>query len=313
VFGFLRKAPVSRGRTAIAVDGALLALAVVEHQPASRPTLARCELLAITDGGSPRGIAEALRTTNLSAAPISLLMPYSQYQLSLVEAPDVPPAELRAAMRWRLLETLDFPVDEAVIDVFDLPPTGHGGHKRMVYAVVARRTQVEQQIAALAGYRNFDAVDIPELALRNLAALLPSSPSGVALLHVGDTAATLVIVRGSTFYLARRISLHKPISLDSESHSPQALDIAGVALELQRSLDYYERNFDQRPIAQIVIAPIADATSGLITALARESGLNLATYDLNQVMECAAPLEPHVQRSCLLAVGAALRVERRTL
>ena len=41
------------------------------------------------------------------------------YALLLVEAPDVPATELRAAIRWRVKDLIDFHIDDAVIDVFD--------------------------------------------------------------------------------------------------------------------------------------------------------------------------------------------------
>ena len=63
----------------------------------------------------------ALRAAALPRAPVSTVLRTDDYQLALVEAPDVPPAELRAAMRWRLKESIDFRVEDAVIDVFDVP------------------------------------------------------------------------------------------------------------------------------------------------------------------------------------------------
>jgi MSHA biogenesis protein MshI len=313
VFGLLKKAAVVRGRTGITIHGDELALAVVRHQANSRPVLERCEVLASHGGDSPQAVAAALRAANLSGTPISILMPPSQYQLSMVEAPDVPPAELRAAMRWRLRETIDFPIEDAVIDVFEIPAASRGGQKRMVYAVIAQQTLVQQQIAALAAHKSFDAVDIPELALRNLASLLPASTAGVAMLYVADGTAILVLVRSGTFYLSRRINLQLSTPGDSDSAHAGSFDAASVALELQRSLDYYERNFDQRPIAQIAVAPVAGLAPAMLATLATETGLEVIPFDLNDVMECDTPLAPELQQSCLLAVGAALRVERRTL
>ena len=313
MFGFLKKAAVVRGRTGIAIHGAGLALAVVQNHAQSRPVLERCELLPLADGDTPQAVGNALRVAQLSAAPISIVMPTSQYQLTMVEAPDVPPAELRAAMRWRLREAIDFPVADAVIDVFDIPAAGRGGQKRMVYAVVAPRARVEQQAAALSHHPSFDTVDIPELALRNLAALLPASSSGVALLHIEPQSATLVLVRDGTFYLSRRINLQISVAAAIDGDTATRFDAASVALEVQRSLDYYERNFDQRPITQIVVAPVHGLAPEHLATLASETGLTVVPYDLNDVLDCAVPLSPQLQQSCLLAVGAALRVERRTL
>jgi MSHA biogenesis protein MshI len=288
-------------------------LAVVHRNGGERPVLERCEVLPVPGGTGAEAVSERLRAAGLPSAPVSSVLAAGQYQLVMVEAPDVPPAELRAAMRWRLRELIEFPVDDAVIDVFDLPTSGRGAQHRTVYAVAARRSVVDQQTAACAWSRHFDVIDVPELALRNLAMLLPQSAAGVALLHVEETTAMVVLVRGGTFYLARQMSLQVPLQLGAAESGESAIDGASVALELQRSLDYYERHFDQPPITQIAVAPAGTRTQALVDALATETGLAVAEFDLNRVMQCASPVDRTAQRSCLLAVGAALRVERRTL
>jgi MSHA biogenesis protein MshI len=215
-------------------------------------------------------------------------------------------------MRWRLREAIDFPVEDAVIDVFDVP-TGGRTQGRMLNAVAARRSVVDQHAAGLAWSSRFDVIDVPEMVLRNLAARIPASANGIAFLHLGESMATIVLVRGSTFYFSRQMVLQTgPQPLDA-APGETILDATSVALELQRSLDYYERHFDQPPITQVCIAPAGPRARALMDALSAETGLSVSEFDLNAQLQCAAPVDPRTQQSCLLAVGAALRVERRTL
>ena len=79
---------------------------------------------------------------------VSVLDP-AVYHFSLVEAPDVPADELRAAVRWRIKDLIDFHIDDAVIDVFEMPPHARGGPHRMMYAVTAKAELVKQQIEQL--------------------------------------------------------------------------------------------------------------------------------------------------------------------
>ena len=44
-----------------------------------------------------------------------------EYQMLTVDAPNVPQDELKTAVRWRLKDMLDFHVDDATIDVLDIP------------------------------------------------------------------------------------------------------------------------------------------------------------------------------------------------
>jgi len=315
VFGLLKKSADAKGRVGLAFGRDHIAIAAISRS-GERAVLERCELLPIAPAQGPEAMAAALRSAALPRMPISVVLNAEDYQLALVEAPDVPPAEMRAAMRWRLKEAIDIPVEDTIIDVFEVPPQSRGGQGRMVYAVAARRGAVERCAMALAAIPAFDVVDVPELCLRNLAAVLPAAARGVALLHLGEKAATMVLVQGRTFYFARQMSLAAVgTGQDEDGHqgATGGADTAGIVLELQRSLDYYERHFDQPPITRIAILPAAPRTEVLAAELGRETGFEVNTLDLNASLQCHVPVDPALQASALLAVGAALREERRTL
>jgi MSHA biogenesis protein MshI len=278
-----------------------------------RSALERCELLPLDTARGSDAASAALRAAGLPRMPVSTVLHPEDYQLALIEAPDVPPAELRAAMRWRLKDSIDFRVEDAVIDLFAVPEQNRGSHGRMMYAVAARRSAVDRYASALAAVPAFDVIDVPELCLRNLAALLPAAAAGVALLYLGETTVTIVLVRGSTFYFSRQMNL-QPAPLAAASGAAGArVDAASVVLELQRSLDYYERHFDQPPITRIAVSPAGVRANELAQDLGRETGFEVASLDLNVLLRCATPIEPASQAACLLAVGAALREEHRSL
>ncbi len=289
-----------------------IAIAVMRREGGGA-VLERCELLPLDPAAGADAASLAVRAAGLPRMPVSTVLKPADYQLALVEAPDVPPAELRAAMRWRLKDTIDFRVEDAVIDVFDVPDQSRGGHGRMMYAVAARRSAIDGYARALDGIASFDVIDVPELCLRNLAALLPSASAGVALLHLGDTHASIVLVRGRTFYLARQMDLGRPGANAVNMDGTPRMDAASVVLELQRSLDYYERHFDQPPITRIAISPAGARATELAEDLGRETGFEVTTLDLNVLLSCKSPIEPDAQATCLLAVGAALREEHRSL
>jgi MSHA biogenesis protein MshI len=312
VLGLLKKTAAAKGRVGLAFGREQLAVAVVRRDSGTA-VLERCELLPIDPHGGPDAAANAVRAANLPPMPVSTVLRAEDYQLALIEAPDVPPAELRAAMRWHLKDAIDFRVEDAVIDVFDIPVQSRGGQGRMMYAVAARRGAIERYAAALVANPAFDVIDVPELCLRNLASLLPAAANGVALLHLGEVAATIVLVRGATFYFARQMDLQATLRISSGSAPDSRLDAGSVVLELQRSLDYYERHFDQPPITRIAVSPPSVRASELAADLGRETGLEVSTLDLGAILNCGTEIDPATQTACLLAVGAALREEHRSL
>jgi MSHA biogenesis protein MshI len=312
MFGLLKKSSAAKCRVGVAFGPTQVAVAVVRRDRGA-PVLERCELLPIAADAGGDAASDVLRAAALPRAPVSTVLRTDDYQLVLIEAPDVPPAELRAAMRWRLKESIDYRVEDAVIDVFDVPIQTRGGQGRMMYAIAARRAAVDRHVAALAAVPTFDVVDVPELCLRNLAALTPAAAGGVAMLHLGEKSATIVLVKGRTFYFARQMDLQTTLRLAAGSNPDARVEVAGVVLELQRSLDYYERHFDQPPITRIVVSPGSARDAALADDLAKETGFEVNTLNLQSLLHCEIPPDTVVDATCLLAVGAALREEHRSL
>jgi len=147
------------------------------------------------------------------------------------------------------------------------------------------------------------------MCLRNLSALLPQDEQGVALVALGEGFAQLTLTCQGVLYLARRIDLERRAETSSEGEGAQAA-IAALALELQRSLDYYESHYDRPPISTIVVACGAERGPTLVTELAAATGLAVAPMELHELFEIADHVEPDLRWPGLLALGAALRVER---
>jgi len=245
-----------------------------------------------------------------ASGPVSTLLDPADYQLLLVESPDVLPAELKAAVKWRLKDTIDFPVEEAVVDVFEIPePARRTGAKKM-YAIAARRQAVEAAVMALRpAARRFDVIDIQELALRNLASLLPEAEGGLILLWLRPDSAQLLVIKQGTLYLTRQVHFNQRDVPEGASAAP---DVDAISLELQRSMDYFESHYAQTPIGHLVVAPGGELAEGLARALGNETSMRTQCIDLGAVLDMEVPLDATDARS-LLAVGAALRDDQKKL
>jgi MSHA biogenesis protein MshI len=222
----------------------------------------------------------------------------------------VQPEELRSAVRWRIKDLIDFHIDDAVIDVFEVPgqhSTGAGG--RLMYAVAARATAVQSSIRRLedAGM-DLRCIDIPEMCLRNVAALLPQDVVGVAFMYLGRDDGFIVLTRQGTLYLARRIETGYAALAAA---NPEQFDTlaSGIVLELQRSLDYYESHYAQASIGHITLAPTVVPLPGLQEFIQSHVSARVNACDLNELLDVAVPCDQALQGHCLPALGAALRAE----
>jgi MSHA biogenesis protein MshI len=277
-----------------------VAAAQVTPSASGKPRLDRC---VYEKEGSNDPFGRVLgRLPNRRSPTVSVLDP-AGYRLLLVEAPDVPADELRAAVRWRVKDLIDFHVDDAVIDVFEMPPHARGGPQRMMYAVTAKAEAVKREIDRIEGAGlKLDVVDIPELSLRNVATLLESEQRGAALLYLGERRSTLLLVRQGVLYLARHIETGVATLADAGELRPEL--VAGLALEVRRSLDYFESHYEQTSIQQLHASGLEPADR---EAIGRELGLGVREVDLSTVLETDEALSAELQRLCMPAIGAALR------
>ena len=311
----------SAARSACYVDDRGIALAHLERAGSGRSLLGACsipfaDIVDIVDIGGIgsadwRKPAEArLDGVDLRRAPLSTVIKAGTYLTLLVEKPNVAADEVEAALRWRIKDLIDYDIDEAVIQILEMPEQSNPGHKPTVYAVVAPRATIDQQMAAVSGTGlALDVIDIPELCIRNVARVLAQDEDGVAFLHFVDSGGLLTVTRGGVLYLIRRIELG---ALDAAgAHDLASEDVVNqISLELQRSLDYYESHFDLKPISDLVLGP-NEGIAALSIALNAALGLRVATFDLADHFDMRNEMSMAEQSECLLAVGATLRAERK--
>jgi MSHA biogenesis protein MshI len=315
MFSFIRRARIAGLRAGVAVSDREVAVAVVRRMSGRRPVIVNCVSQA-AEGYADGAVERTLQELDLGRTPVSAVIGAGDYQIVQVEAPDVPAAELRQATRWRLRDQFDFPIESATIDLFDVPATARRGRARMLFAVAAHGGAVENIGGTLGrATPGFDVIDIPELCQRNLGALLPQDNKGLALLVLRKQFAQLVLTRNGQLYLTRRFELGQrapasPDTLDYDVATGQAqIDSSSLALELQRSLDYYESHFDQSAIGDLVIAPGGARASALATALSAETGLRVSTLNLADCVDVADGVSVPEGWLPYMAIGAALRAD----
>ena len=280
--------------------------------------LSLCDYLAIAPGADLAAtLKQAVKQHGLTGQSCTTLMDLGSYHLLLAKTPDVPPDELRAAIRWQVKDSIDFHIDDAVLDVFDAPPSGASGRQDSMYVVVCRSSVVEERAGLLqdAGI-SLGVIDIPELALRNIAARLPQEQGGLALLHLADQYGLITLCRKSTLYLARTLDVgyrQLQAAIASADSDRLARLLEGIALEVQRSVDYYDSHFRMAPIHEIVLSPLPFEDAVLENTLRNNLGLLVRTLGIDELVDGYRPVDQSHEALCLLAVGAALRDETKRL
>lgn len=285
-------------------------LAHVRRVTDNRPLVSFC---AVQQAGTADGHAlEKLgKEAHLSRYRCTFTLNSGEYQMLVVEAPNVPTAELKTAVRWRMKDMLDFSVDDATIDVLDIPADKNAPSRtRSLFAVAARNDIIRQRMAAFDGAKlPVSVIDVPELAQRNIAALLEEPGRGLAVLSFGEDGGLLTFTYGGELYSSRHIDI--PLSQLNQPDSEQRQRYFDrITLELQRSMDSFERQFSFITISKLVLAPLPPAVN-LEAYLATNLYLPVSSLNLDEVFDFStvSGVGPVQRMQCFLVLGAALRTE----
>jgi len=289
----------------------------VERATGRMPAVTLFDFRPWGDQGEEKVLGKMASDYDLGRSRCTTVLNPNEYTLLLTDAPDVPPDELRSAIRWRVKDLIDFHINDATLDVFDVPGDKAAGRTRSMYAVAARSAAIQKRadLMSAAGI-NLDVIDIPEMAQRNLATLLPEEAKGVVLLSLFPSSGLITISKQSEIYLSRNIDIGLD-SLQQLDADVQLLDPTSlfdrISLEVQRSLDYYDSHFHQSSVNTLALTPMSREIPGLVDFLKANLNVTVLTMDLMNLVECSTPIPREQQPVCLSTLGAALRQEERAL
>jgi MSHA biogenesis protein MshI len=129
------------------------------------------------------------------------------------------------------------------------------------------------------------------------------------MLSFGEDGGLLTVSWRGELYLSRRIDVTLAQLLDAD-HERKHQSFDKITLELQRSLDHFERQFSFISVARLVLAPTA--ADGLETYLASNLYTRVETLDLGSIFDLARIpdlADPARQQRFFVPLGAALRGE----
>lgn len=239
------------------------------------------------------------QTANLGNARLITLLDPAAYQTLVVEAPTVPEDELRGALTWKVRDMINFHTDDAVLDYLPIPASE--GRQPSLYVVAAQAAAVRVlaqpfQEAELA----LDVIDIRETAQHQLAQRLMPEGYAIGILHFDGQHSLLTFSYGEALVYSRRT--------DGRGANGAAL-YERVAMEAQRSVDYFERQFSWLPLSRLYLAPMDNAEE-LRQRLEGYLPVGVEVIDLDALFDfngAVALSEPHARNLAFHLLGAGLR------
>ncbi|MFA5912904.1 MAG: agglutinin biogenesis protein MshI [Burkholderiales bacterium] len=298
---------------AISTDPDAIRLAHIERPTLGKPRVGQWGIVKLADKDGVQ-LQRAAQEYKLARYRCATLLHPAEYQLLMVDAPNVPREELKAAIRWRVKDLLDYHIDDATMDVLDIPIDQDApGNSHYMYAVAARNEIVQMQIAQFERAKiGLQVIDIPETAQRNIAQLYETAHRGIGMLTFDHAGGLFTLSFEGELYLARRLDLSWA-QLAAAREEQRQTYFERIGVELQRSLDHFERQYRNVALSELLLGPMPEDI-GLLAFLSSQLYLPLRQIDLADALEFGgAGMGGEQQWQLFHVLGAALRLEAKAL
>lgn len=301
------------GWMVVSADTDAVRLAHIERPSLGKPRVDRWRIVK-RDEKDGAELQQVAKEQELGRYRCATLLHLAQYQLLMVDAPSVPREELKAAIRWRVKDLLDYHIDDATMDVLDIPVDKDvPGKSHYMYAVAAKNEVVREQVAQ---FERADialqVIDVVETAQRNIAQLYETANRGIGMLTFGGSGGVFTLSFEGELYLARRIDITWS-QLVSAAETQRQAYFERITVELQRSLDHFERQYQNITLSELLLGPMPEAI-GLLEFLRSQLYLPMRQVNLADALEfVGADLGVEQQWQLIHVLGAALRVEATAL
>ena len=238
---FFNRKKSKKGLIGVDFQPGRISIAHIVHgdKPGDKPRLKQCAFEEL----SPEAVDQTQEVTRVlqkvaQSFPINQFACNSSvsngsYELLLVDAPNVESTELKQAVRWRIKDQLPYHIDDAVVDVFEVPGQ-QSTRAKLMYVVASQKQDLDHQALLFkqAGM-TIQCIDIYELAQRNIAAILPEDKDGLVTLKFNDQDGLLTITRNGILYLTRKIDfgnerLDQAMSLEDEDVDLSLNEVEGI-------------------------------------------------------------------------------------
>lgn len=260
----------------------------------------------------PQMLADDVERMKIIAKNAVVVLLSGQYQLLLMDALNVPEAEMAKAMRWNLKGLSDYDLEDVAIDMCLVP--SHEGAQHKVFVALTPMSSLNQKMAIFqTAFLNVTSVTIAEMALRNLFPLLRAKhaeleQNSFIIISVSNNIRKLHIVYQDSFYLIREL-----VSPQQTNDYDEKVDIENVTSEIERSVDYCMNQLDIPEPKYIFFTPAFHLISKSFPSMTAALGMDIELIDLNHYLEIHPSLPLDKQHEVFYSITGALTFEEKVM
>ena len=268
----------------------------------SKPHVEAIEFCAGEPGLHPLLIKQLLKSHKLKKMGCTTFIDNQFYQLLVTDKPEVPDEDLINALHWEIKDLLTLPIQDVTLDTFYVPDYGTG--KKSINIVSAQKEKITDIAKKFDDAKlNLENIIIEEFAIRNLAVMHSLEKLGMVTLWLNANYGKIIFFSGENIHLTRNIDM----GYNTIANSIDGMEM--IALEVQRSLDYFERHYNQIPISNLLLMPLGLESTGFIDFLKSNLSIPCHEYLIKEELTGLDDLEPEKISKFLLTIGAGIHHE----
>ncbi|MCH2158812.1 MAG: hypothetical protein MK096_08575 [Oleiphilaceae bacterium] len=212
-------------------------LAIALTRSARYPSLKLMESYWLPSAPNKRlqNLRNFVREQGLKGVSCDIVLPRNDYQRIELDAPNVPETELESAVHWAVQALMDDAGMDAQVEYFDYPKEALRNRPPRLHARVARQALIDTltQSAIAVGLKP-KRITVSDLALKNLSETIEPSNELQLTLKCENDFGLITIHKSSQLYFSRDFAISRRATLSADE------EMAQVAIEVQRSIDFFE-------------------------------------------------------------------------
>jgi MSHA biogenesis protein MshI len=194
------------------------------------------------------------------------------------------------------------------MDAFEVPGLDSRGRPPTLYLAVARKDELRPRIAQIeAAGLQLSSIGISDLAWAEAVRTLSPGDDSQAALVIDARGGTMLAMRENTLFVARRFEFDgddQRVLREPQAGRTERL-FERIALELQRTLDYFDRTHQRPPPRRLLLLAGLEGLDGLGESLRNSLGLDVQSVSPESAWPelSALPEAARVRVAALSAVG----------
>lgn len=301
----------NKGLVGVAFSNTHMSLVSCQNNANGKPKLGFAHVEQITVK-EEAGLKRLVTQLGLKSQPCNLVLNIDQYQLLQVDKPNVPENEIQNALSWTVKGLIDFQVSDATVRGIGIPTDPQQPNRSPGMLAICAKNSLLAEVTNRMMEAGFllKSIDVQVMAQRNVASLLEQGERVVVLASFLPKGCLITFSAKGELYHARFVELDRGYLYDQQGDLLTS-NLERLVLELQRSLDSFDRQFPYLSVQRVMICPDKNAAK-VVEDLKKALYIPVETFDLADIVDFPKGKDfSSLDKQAMLftALGAALRSE----